>query len=377
MKGLSIIIPVYNTEKYLVRCLDSVCSLKNDVYVILIDDGSTDNSGKICDSYVEKNMNFSVIHKHNEGLVLARKNGIDMVKTEYFTFIDSDDYIDSDAYDDMIDELFLETNKQADIICTGMTEEYMGNCYLKQNGFPSGIYTEESLNELCYGMLSKGVFFDFGILPNAVCKIYKTAFVKNNPVSISPNVVIGEDADMTFQLMVKAEEVMILDYTPYHYCRREDSMMWKKIDSESIDCLEHDLRNAFDKTSTRRESLMQQLCDYMAFISLLCDPQRLFDKDLFFMNTQDRIALYGAGGVGKAIKYGMNNSFSIWVDRDYNKFCRDDVLPVESLLSCQDKYDKVFIAISNVDMCKKIKASLIDMGISKSIYYYRCGDNYL
>lgn len=375
MNGLSIIIPVYNTEKYLVRCLESVCSLKNDVFVILIDDGSTDNSGKICDSYVEENMNFSVVHKHNEGLVLARKNGIDMVKTEYFTFIDSDDYIDSGEYDDMIDELFQEVNKPVDIICTGMIEEYMGNCYPKQNKFPPGTYSEDTLNELYYRMLSEGEFFDFGILPNAVCKIYRTAFVKNNPISISSNVVIGEDADMTFQLMVKAEDVLISDYTPYHYCRREDSMMWKKIDSESIDCLERDLRNAFDIISTQKESLMRQLCDYMAYISLLCDPQRLFDKDPFFMNTKDRIALYGAGGVGKAIKYGMSNSFPIWVDRNYSKYQKDEVLPVESLIQSQKKYDKVFIALSNVDTCRYIKASLIDMGISKPIYYYGCVDN--
>ena len=152
-------------------------------------------------------------------------------------------------------------------------------------------------------------------------------------------------------------------------------MMWKKIDSESIDCLDYDLKNAFDKIPTLKVSLMQQLCDYMAFVSLLCDPQRLFDKDPFFMESQDRIALYGAGGVGKAIKYGMNNSFPVWVDRNYRKYRRDEVSPVESLIDSQDKYDKVFIAISNVDTCKKIKSSLIDMGIPKPIYYYRCEDN--
>ena len=95
----------------------------------------------------------------------------------------------------------------------------------------------------------------------------------------------------------------------------------------------------------------------------------------FFMNTKDRVALYGAGGVGKAIKYGMSNSFPIWVDRNYSKYQKDEVLPVESLIQSQKKYDKVFIALSNVDTCRYIKASLIDMGISKPIYYYGCVDN--
>ena len=151
--------------------------------------------------------------------------------------------------------------------------------------------------------------------------------------------------------------------------------MWKKIDSESIICLEEDLRKAFSEIPNCYGRMIQQLHDYMAFISLLCDPQRLFCKDSFFANHYDRIALYGAGGVGKAIKYGMNNNFPLWVDRNYSEYRRDEVFPVESLISSQDKYDKVFIAISTVDVCKKIKASLIDMGIRKPIYYYRCEES--
>ena len=154
-------------------------------------------------------------------------------------------------------------------------------------------------------------------------------------------------------------------------------MMWKRISSEFIDSLENDLKKAFDKIPTQKKKvrLMQQLCDYMAFISLLCDPQRLFGKDPFFIETQDRIAIYGAGGVGKAIKYGMNNSFPIWVDKNYREYCRDEVLPVESLIKCQDKYDKIFIAISNVETCRKIHESLINMGVNKPIYYYRFDDD--
>lgn len=372
MAILSIIIPVYNTEKYLVRCLESICSLRNDAYVILVDDGSTDSSGMICDSYVKKNKHFSVVHKCNEGLVLARKSGIDLVKTEYFTFIDSDDYIDPNAYDEMIDDLLVGTQKNADILCAGLIEEYLGDCYPKFNNFPVGIYSEDSLNELLCGMLSKGPFFNFGILPNTVCKIYKTAFVRNNPISISSNVRIGEDADMTFQFMAKAKVVMVSDHTSYHYCRREGSMMWKKIASEAIDCLECDLRKAFEKIPNYKEHMMNQLDDYMSFILLICAPQRLLNRDQFFAETQDRIALYGAGGVGKAIRYGMNNRFSLWVDKNHMNYCNDEILPIERLVTDQNSYDKVFIAMSNVETCQKIKKQLHEMGIRKPIYYYRC-----
>ena len=78
-------------------------------------------------------------------------------------------------------------------------------------------------------MLSYGDFFDFGILPNAVCKIYRTEFIRNNTYKISLDVRIGEDADMTYQLLLKAKNIQIINSAPYHYLRRDDSMMCEKI----------------------------------------------------------------------------------------------------------------------------------------------------
>ncbi len=370
MKDLSIVIPVYNSDKYLKRCLDSVNLLKGNVKIILVDDGSTDCSGEICNLYAKENDRFSVIHKLNEGLVLARKSGFDAVKTEYFTFVDSDDYIDAEAYNDMFNKWSNSAYDNADIFCFGMTEEYMGNCCLKRNSFPNGTYTGTLLSELCSKMLSKGDFFNFGLLPNAVCKMYKTSFVKNNFPSISSNVKIGEDADMTFQLLLKAKEVVISDYVSYHYCRRENSMMWNKVESEAIDCLEKDLMRAFERNAKYKEKLLKQLKDYMAFISLLCEPQRVLGDDPFFMKTEDRIALYGAGGVGKAIRFGMDNKFSLWVDKNITDN-NLKIFPIDILISKKDCYDKVFIANSNTLICKEIKKSLISLGVDKPIYYFR------
>ena len=89
---ISVIIPVYNVEKYLHRCLDSVIeqTYKN-LEVILIDDGSTDHSGEICDDYAAKDVRIHVIHQENQGVSAARNKGLDNVKGEYITFVDSDD----------------------------------------------------------------------------------------------------------------------------------------------------------------------------------------------------------------------------------------------------------------------------------------------
>ena len=103
---ISVIIPVYNVEKYLKRCLDSVINQTyKNLEVILVDDGSTDNSGKICDEYAEKDKRIIVIHKNNGGLSDARNKGLDICTGNYISFIDSDDWIEKNFYEFAIDNL--------------------------------------------------------------------------------------------------------------------------------------------------------------------------------------------------------------------------------------------------------------------------------
>ena len=103
---VSIIVPVYNVEKYVERCIESIIkqSYKN-LEIILIDDGSKDNSGKICDEYAEKDNRIKVIHKKNGGLSDARNTGLNIADGEYICFIDSDDYIHKDLVKDNLEKL--------------------------------------------------------------------------------------------------------------------------------------------------------------------------------------------------------------------------------------------------------------------------------
>lgn len=95
---ISIIVPIYNTEDYLRECIDSLINQTlKDIEIILIDDGSTDSSGKICDEYAKKNKNMTVIHQSNAGQSVARNNGVKIAKGEYIQYVDSDDYIVPDA----------------------------------------------------------------------------------------------------------------------------------------------------------------------------------------------------------------------------------------------------------------------------------------
>ena len=103
---LSVIIPVYNVEKYLRKCVDSVSAQDiADMEVILIDDGSPDNCGAICDEYAEKDLRVIVIHKKNEGVSTARNVGLDIARGKYITFVDSDDYLLPNTFIPNLDSL--------------------------------------------------------------------------------------------------------------------------------------------------------------------------------------------------------------------------------------------------------------------------------
>lgn len=116
MKKLSVIVPIYNVEKFLRRCIDSIINQSySNLEIILVDDGSPDNCGKICDEYAALDNRIKVIHQANGGLSAARNIGIDSATGEYVAFIDSDDYIASNMYDEMIS--LMETNDLDIISC--------------------------------------------------------------------------------------------------------------------------------------------------------------------------------------------------------------------------------------------------------------------
>ena len=116
---LSIIVPVYNTENYLKKCIDSILAQTyTDFELILVDDGSNDQSSSICDGYASKDIRVRVIHKANGGVSSARNAGLDICQGEYVMFVDSDDWIESN----FISSFFLEGMDQADVIIGGYTE---------------------------------------------------------------------------------------------------------------------------------------------------------------------------------------------------------------------------------------------------------------
>lgn len=122
-KVISVIIPVYNIEKYLDRCLESIINQSyTNLEIILIDDGSTDNSGKICDDYKNQDNRIIVVHKKNEGVSQARNLGISIATGEFLSFVDGDDTVEKDMFLTLINNAY---KYNADFSCCGVRFIYI------------------------------------------------------------------------------------------------------------------------------------------------------------------------------------------------------------------------------------------------------------
>lgn len=215
MKQISVIIPVYNAEKYLNKCIQSILEQSyKDFEIILINDGSRDTSGEICEKYAKEYKYITVVHTQNSGPAAARKKGVECASGEYITFVDADDWLDLEMLK------FLESKareKDADFVCLGHKEvDETG----KVKMVSSQSFEELDITEATQMMLHlHGTrLIDSG--PWA--KLIKRSLFKD--IDFCENVTIGEDYFMVLQLLEKSSKVVICKEPMYNRCMRTTSI---------------------------------------------------------------------------------------------------------------------------------------------------------
>lgn len=213
---LSIIVPVYKTEKYLPRCIESILAQTvRDFELILVDDGSPDNSGRICDDYAGRYPNIKVVHKPNGGLTAARKSGMLAAEGKYVAFVDSDDWIDPDMYEVLVEQ--AERNG-ADIVSGGYVAEYDDHRERCCNGVPSGVYAGSALEELKEDAVFSVRHMCQGVAPSTCTKVYLRESAAECFLSRTDTVSFGEDALFTYPVLFRARCVVVdNDHCGYHY----------------------------------------------------------------------------------------------------------------------------------------------------------------
>ena len=223
MPRLSIIVPVYKVEPYIHKCVDSILNQTfTDFELILVDDGSPDNCGKICDEYALKDERVRVIHKKNGGLSDARNAGIDVAQGEIIGFIDSDDYIESNMYEELIKCL---DEKECDIVSGDTYVERDGNNRFK------GRYQE---NHIFNGEQAICEILKVHMDNSAWSKVYKRSVIGDIRY---PKGRIYEDVATTYKFVANAKRVAYICKPYYHYIKRKGSIVASGFNSKSrYDC---------------------------------------------------------------------------------------------------------------------------------------------
>ncbi len=223
---ISVIVPVYNVENYLSRCIDSILNQTyTDYELILVDDGSTDNSGKICDDYAEKKSNIKVIHQKNGGLSSARNTGTDNSKGSYITFIDSDDLV-SNTYLETLFELLKKYD--ADISCCDFSFFYDESEIVNEqnNILEKCLDGETALEEMLYGKMH-GSSACAILMKRSIAETYKFPIGK-----------FHEDDFVTFSYYGAAQKVALTSEKMYYYFQRAGSIMHRPFGQSALDQLE-------------------------------------------------------------------------------------------------------------------------------------------
>ena len=219
---ISIVVPVYKVEKYIEKCINSLINQTyKNIEIILIDDGSPDRCGKICDEFKKKDKRIKVIHKKNGGLSDARNRGIKEATGDYIMFVDSDDTIEVDSCEELV-KVFKKTN--ADIICYNfrtVDEEYKE---LRKN-IPFNLGNTKKITELTYDEAIIDNIYRKNIRYEAGSKLYKKNILSNIEF---PKGMLAEDFYVFYKFLKKAKKIVHFDYQIYNYLQRSDSIMGQK-----------------------------------------------------------------------------------------------------------------------------------------------------
>ena len=215
---ISVIIPIYNVEEYLRECVDSVLNQTfSNFEIILVDDGSTDSSGEICDEYVEKDERITVIHQKNGGLSVARNTGLSEASGKYVYFLDSDDYISENALATLID--IAENDKSDIVFFDAVSFADTDDFTVKQNYIRKNKYLTDNGYDV-FASLTKSKEFHSAVPLLFINK----EFLHNSSIKFIPGI-LYEDMVFTYQLFCSAETVSQCSRALYHRRYRKDSIM--------------------------------------------------------------------------------------------------------------------------------------------------------
>lgn len=222
---ISMIIPVYNAEQYLKKCVDSVrAQTYGNLEIMLVDDGSTDSSGELCDAYAEKDERIRVVHKENGGLVSAWKAGVKECSGEYVSFLDSDDWINPEMLSEM--SAYLTGNDREMVISDYIIERDGGSQEYVWQKLAPGEYGRKEIEEKIFPCLLGQE--ERYITISRCMKLISKRLISENGNYTDPAIIVGEDTTIMLPVLLDCQRIVAMDHKAYyHYLYVKESMVHK------------------------------------------------------------------------------------------------------------------------------------------------------
>ncbi len=365
MPQISVIIPAYNTERYIKKCINSVINQTfNDIEVICIDDGSTDETGKILDVYAQKDKRVKVIHQNNSGQAEAKKNGIKIASGKYIAFIDSDDWIKKNMYEEMY---FYAQKFDTDAVCCGYFSIKENSCVEVLPDVKSGLYGEDKhIYRYLYDIDKSKVLLNWTYWTY----LFKREKIYEYVMKVT-NIEQAEDVVAVWSFLVNAESLYVLDKAYYYYrvrqgssCRRENPNFLTNINKAYIL-----LKEEFNKNS--HADFLLRVLKYAMFDIVQSGSCFTSERQDFFMfpyekiPLKSRIVLYGAGMVGKSYYRQIQKNYFceivLWVDKSHKSLSNSKYKIMNPEMINDVDFEYLLIAVLQFEAAKKIAENLVEV----------------
>lgn len=379
MSELSIIVPVYNKRKYIERCIQSLQKQSfSDIEVILVDDGSSDGSKEICKKYAEKDKRIRVICQDHKGPIQARYEGIKLADTEYVTFVDADDWIETNTYETLLPYM----RSGYDLVKFLMVHDYgQGKLFNYKNKFHTGMYDRKQIEEIIYPCLVWDIAKDDVGASSSLCDkiIKKSVLEKSFVIAQHLKYHYCEDSTVMYPAYRWIGSLIITDHVLYHHCKNinvengylknesffDDLYMWYKHLKRNMTFIpdaEKQIEGIYMNAMIPRKIEQRLYVDKIRFLF----PYEMVDKD-------SNVVIWGFGNVGKSYMEQIRQSnyckVLAVVDKNYQTI-KDGCVCAPEIIKNIDM-DFVVIAIYDRDIICKIKDTLMGWGINRDKIIYR------
>lgn len=380
---LSIIITVYNGERFLQECISSV---RNQTYknldIIIVNDGSTDGTKDIIEKHIKIDRRIRYIEQDNLGQVVAKKTGVGYAKGDYVTFLDADDWLDPDYYDEMCKHA---VKSRADIVTSGIIWEFPNKVSFNQmDSFECGIYDKESIKqEIVPQLMYSWRTGRQGIITGTTIKFFQRELLIEEQENLDDRITIGEDAALVYPAIMDASLVEVTEVCGYHY-RQHDSSMVHKVDGKSFDKINimiNYLEKEFQKRGYGKQFSTQRDEFLSPFICALSNRmfgiefgEKQFIPPYYLFPINSKIAIYGGGVIGRCFyrAFRENKYYQLagWFDKAFREL--SEFLPILSPDKIRDiNFDYIIIAIENREVALEVKEELKSEICAEKIIWYQ------